>query len=60
MFNLQTDDLLEQIAKLGNDKSAVHLRMLLWQVRAQLAIAQQLSIVSKHLGEIVDRSKVNE
>lgn len=39
-------------------RTRMHLSVLVWQVKAQLAIAQQLSIVSKHLGEIVDRSKV--
>ena len=29
----------------------------LWQVRAQLAIAQQLSVISGHLGKIVQRAK---
>jgi hypothetical protein len=31
--------------------------ILMWQIRTQLAIAQQVSMVAKHLGEIVRKSK---
>ena len=33
------------------------LALLRWQVRAQIIIAQQLTIVSQHLGKIVDAAE---
>lgn len=40
-----------------DERTKVHFNLIVWQIEAQLAIAQQLSIVSKHLGEICERAK---
>lgn len=41
----------------GPAKGELVLQLGLWQIRAQLAIAQQLSIISQHLGEIVAQAE---
>lgn len=44
-------------AKKIDERTVMHLEILLWQVRTQLAMAQQLTMVAQHLGEIVAKSK---
>lgn len=55
-LNAQEQQFLK-IASGPEESRNVHLRLLLWQVRANLAIAQQLSVISGHLGAIVSKSK---
>ena len=40
-----------------DEKTAQHLTALQYQIRVNLAIAQQLSVISGHLGVIVQKSK---
>jgi len=38
-------------------RTIIHFELIQWQIRAQLAIAQQMTIISAHLGEIVGKAK---
>ena len=40
-----------------DEKTRKHLLLVVWQTKAQLAIAQQLTMIAQHLGEIVGKSK---
>lgn len=52
---------LEEVDNPQTDRrSRVHFKLILAQIDVQLAIAQQLAMISKHLGEIVGKSKVTE
>lgn len=48
------------VSAFPDERTQRHFELITWQIKAQLAIAQQLSVISKHLGEIVEKSKVTE